>query len=211
MEKQDLSSEKETQVEVDDAGGEVEKSTTASPPEIKVEEPLDSTSTSPPPSPSPTSRTKPPPTPPKQNPALPMKTPAPSAPTPSTPLVPSAPAPKSIPKDLPAQTPLSAATPMPSGPDLSEFDPFATPAPGNATSQSTGDGTGETPVPGPSTPRREPRQQQQPQRTDSDPGQVGGEPAFNFSGFLKDIKSKPADPIARYLKRYVSVSASRER
>jgi hypothetical protein len=29
----------------------------------------------------------------------------------------------------------------------------------------------------------------------------GGEPGFNFSGFLKDLRQKSADPIARYLKR----------
>ena len=27
------------------------------------------------------------------------------------------------------------------------------------------------------------------------------EPAFNFSGFLRDLRTKPAEPIARYLKR----------
>jgi len=27
------------------------------------------------------------------------------------------------------------------------------------------------------------------------------EPAFNFSGFLKDLRTKSAEPVARYLKR----------
>ncbi|GFZ50888.1 Vacuolar protein sorting-associated protein 9a [Saitozyma sp. JCM 24511] len=32
----------------------------------------------------------------------------------------------------------------------------------------------------------------------------GGEPGFNFSGFLKDLRQKSADPIARYLKSFLS-------
>ena len=188
-----------------------------------------------------------PPTPPKST-YLSMKTPAPPR---STTLIPSAPAPKSIPKDLPAQTPASSATPITlSNYDISEFDPYATPALSSGTRMSEkGGGVDETPAsaPGPSTPSRQKQQQKQQQRTDDDTpitpsqnqrdkgsgtgtreprrtptgtrgggdGQAGGgggeeavEPVFNFSGFLKDIKSKPADPIARYLKRSVPVPYS---
>ena len=174
--------------------------------------------------------------------SLPMKTPAP--PRTST-LIPDAPAPKPIPKDLPHQTPAGSATPT--SYDISEFDPYATPALISGSSTSHQDGrrgiVDETPVPGPSTTpskrRDEHNKREEIPRTPSqrltstntststrtdaqgdrrggDVGQVReggeesggvgavGEPVFNFSGFLKDIKSKPADPIARYLKRSVN-------
>jgi hypothetical protein len=36
------------------------------------------------------------------------------------------------------------------------------------------------------------------------------EPVFNFSGFLRDLRTKPAEPIARYLKRSVCRREMRE-
>lgn len=89
--------------------------------------------------------------------------------------------------------------------DISEFDPFATPAPGPAkkhaeeisipTTAETGAGAG------PSTPRPGRERQQQPQ--DREEEEETQEPTFNFSGFLKDLRMKSAEPIAKYLKRYV--------
>ena len=51
------------------------------------------------------------------------------------------------------------------------------------------------PGPGPSTPRSGERQERE--------EVVEQEPTFNFSGFLKDLRMKSAEPIAKYLKRYV--------
>jgi len=51
------------------------------------------------------------------------------------------------------------------------------------------------PGPGPSTPRNGERQERE--------EVVEQEPTFNFSGFLKDLRMKSAEPIAKYLKRYV--------
>lgn len=38
---------------------------------------------------------------------------------------------------------------------------------------------------------------------DEEAGEKDKEPAFNFQGFLKDLKLKSAEPVARYLKRCV--------
>ena len=86
--------------------------------------------------------------------------------------------------------------------DISEFDPFATPAkrdpveirdPPPVPAPASG--------PGPSTPRAGRAEGVSAQRQEE---QVGDqEPTFNFSGFLKDLRMKSAEPIAKYLKRYV--------
>jgi hypothetical protein len=162
---------------------------------------------------------------------------------------PSAPSPKIAPKSLPTATPLSSTTPTTKGPDISEFDPFATspPAPATATpsypvpatqGQSAGQSEVEperrgskrveriSVVPAisdahtPATPsrreqgdaadgtpsrRRDGREgrQEHSQSREHGSGQDTGkeEPAFNFSGFLKDLRLKSAEPVARYLKR----------
>jgi len=97
--------------------------------------------------------------------------------------------------------------------DISEFDPFATPAPGPAkkdaeeisipTTTQSGAGAG----PGPSTPRPAGRERQQ-QPQDREEEEETQEPTFNFSGFLKDLRMKSAEPIAKYLKRYVGLLSS---
>jgi len=98
--------------------------------------------------------------------------------------------------------------------DISEFDPFATPAPAPAkkdaeeisipTTSETGAGSG------PSIPRPAGRERQhQPQDREED--EETQEPTFNFSGFLKDLRMKSAEPIAKYLKRYVKLHRVLER
>lgn len=94
--------------------------------------------------------------------------------------------------------------------DISEFDPFATPAPGPTkkdaeeisipTTTQSGAGAGA----GPSTPRPAGRERQQ-QPQDREEEEETQEPTFNFSGFLKDLRMKSAEPIAKYLKRYVKL------
>lgn len=87
---------------------------------------------------------------------------------------PDAPQPNPPAKDLPLKTPASSATPSirPLA-DLSEFDPYATPAVSQASVSRQDEPVTPTPT----------------------------EPAFNFSGFLKDLRTKGAEPVARYLKR----------
>lgn len=138
---------------------------------------------------------------PKQEQNLPLQTPAPASN--SFAKTPSAPAPKSIPKDLPLQTPISSSTPQSANQasnkdkiDLSEFDPFATPAKRDPVEIQN-----PPPAAGPSTPGRQGRGEGEGE------GQVEKEeqePTFNFSGFLKDLRMKSAEPIAKYLKSYVS-------
>ena len=62
--------------------------------------------------------------------------------------------------------------------------------------QNPAPGPGPGPGPGPSTPRSGERQERE--------EVVEQEPTFNFSGFLKDLRMKSAEPIAKYLKRFVS-------
>jgi hypothetical protein len=89
--------------------------------------------------------------------------------------------------------------------DLSEFDPFATPAKRDPVeiqdlppTPAPGPGVG----PGPSTPRAAGQGGVERQEEEV----VEQEPTFNFSGFLKDLRMKSAEPIAKYLKRYVKSS-----
>lgn len=77
--------------------------------------------------------------------------------------------------------------------DLSEFDPFATPAKRDPVEVSV-----PTQAPGPSTPRQG--------RAQGEEEKEEQEPTFNFSGFLKDLRMKSAEPIAKYLKSYVPFS-----
>jgi hypothetical protein len=186
------------QEKVQEKGSEMgtEKQVPATPaPAITINSPSSpSPSPSPSPSASPSSSRSPSP-PPKQS--LPLKTPAPA----SFAKTPSAPAAKSIPKDLPLQTPISSSTPQSANQainnkiDLSEFDPFATPAKRDPVEMQN-PVPGPAPGPGPSTPRSGERQERE--------EVVEQEPTFNFSGFLKDLRMKSAEPIAKYLKRYVS-------
>lgn len=141
---------------------------------------------------------------------------------------PDAPSPKVAPKELPSQTPLSSVTPTTKGgPDISEFDPFATPttpAPASVPPAGPSVGTGTSRGAGkeaarirvvpaisergtPATPSRAgeteggtpSRRRDRESRQEVD--KMDGEPAFNFSGFLKDLRLKSAEPVARYLKR----------
>ncbi|WVQ95022.1 hypothetical protein IAU59_002114 [Kwoniella sp. CBS 9459] len=177
-------------------------------------------------------------------------------------------------KGLPTSTPASSATPTLAGLskqqphsgmglDLTEFDPFATPAPAPASSAAGaaqhGNHTISALAPTPSTPaqpssssapapapitdprpsafsssssaqagisanetprrRREPSnkvsegEQGENQRGESSGGVMdtpasaaGGEKeaSFNFSGFLKDLRTKSAEPVAKYLKSFLS-------
>lgn len=87
---------------------------------------------------------------------------------------PDAPPPNPAARDLPTATPASSATPSARPPvDLAEFDPYATPAPRASSS----------------------RQEAQLAGAES------AEPSFNFSGFLRDLRTKSAEPVARFLKR----------
>ena len=88
-------------------------------------------------------------------------------------------------KSIPDHTPSSSVTPTAQPhPDVSEFDPYATPvprAPGQPSSASA-------PV-------------RQAETAAKDNG--ASEPVFNFSGFLKDLRLKSSEPVARFLKRLV--------
>ncbi|GMK53703.1 hypothetical protein CspeluHIS016_0102890 [Cutaneotrichosporon spelunceum] len=131
----------------------------------------------------------------------------------------------------PAPDPVLALTPGPTpGPssvpangnalrvraDLAEFDPYETPAPQvrpkppagladenagwRSSDQSERGETPRNPEPrGSEDPRRE-RRSQDTRRRSPRPE----EPAFNFSGFLKDLRTKSADPVARYLKSFLT-------
>jgi hypothetical protein len=139
---------------------------------------------------------------------LPMQTPAPA----SFRSIPSAPAPKPIPKDLPTQTPISSTTPQSANQargtqmDISEFDPFATPAPSKKDAEEINIPSASAVGAGPSTPRPagQERRQRQEERQEQEEEEAQ-EPTFNFSGFLKDLRMKSAEPIAKYLKRYVDL------
>ncbi|TXT15750.1 hypothetical protein VHUM_00253 [Vanrija humicola] len=125
------------------------------------------------------------------------------------------------PPGAPAKAPLGA---LRIAPDLAEFDPFATPAPAAAgpvaapvaapaaaprrpgsneatptqtvrSQQASRSGTPDTPA---ARPRRVVRAES------GDAESSGDEPVFNFAGFLKDLRSRPADPIARYLKSFLT-------
>ncbi|WOO77015.1 Vacuolar protein sorting-associated protein 9a [Vanrija pseudolonga] len=131
------------------------------------------------------------------------------------------------PPGAPAKAPLGA---LRTAPDLAEFDPFATPAPAAAGPASaavprrpaSGSGSNEaTPTqarpqpqphqasrsatpdtPGASTGASRPRRIVRAESGDAE--STGDEPVFNFAGFLKDLRSRPADPIARYLKSFLT-------
>lgn len=90
--------------------------------------------------------------------------------------IPDAPPPIPPAKELPSATPASSATPsLRPQADLAEFDPYATPVAGESSNT----------------------RQTRPEAIPTEPM----EPAFNFSGFLKDLRTKSAEPVARYLKR----------
>ena len=130
-----------------------------------------------------------------------MATPAPASK--SQMLVPDAPTHKATSIDLPTSTPASSSTPTVRA-DVSEFDPFATPAPAPAAGPSIAQSHVESrsgSTPGRPTPSRS-RVEETPRRGDEreDPP----EPPFNFPGFLKDLRLKSAEPVARYLKRCAS-------
>ncbi|WWC63372.1 uncharacterized protein I303_105972 [Kwoniella dejecticola CBS 10117] len=122
---------------------------------------------------------------PPAQPSEPLKTPAPPRTEPIVPDAPSHPPPA---KGLPLSTPASSLTPTAPRPphaDLAEFDPYATPVPGPSTAD-------------PVTPAKN-------RHTASEAESSATlEATFNFSGFLKDLRTKPADPIARYLKSFLS-------
>jgi hypothetical protein len=136
---------------------------------------------------------------------LPMQTPAPA----SFRSTPSAPAPKPIPKDLPTQTPISSSTPQSANQargtqmDISEFDPFATPAPSKKDAEEISIPSASAAGAGPSTPRPAGQERRQRQEERQEEDEEVQEVTFNFSGFLKDLRMKSAEPIAKYLKRYV--------
>lgn len=80
--------------------------------------------------------------------------------------------------------------------DLSEFDPFATPAKRDPIEIQDRPPVPEPAGPSPSIPRTQDRGEDEMQKEVE-----GQEPTFNFSGFLKDLRMKSAEPIAKYLKR----------
>ncbi|WWC90620.1 uncharacterized protein L201_005556 [Kwoniella dendrophila CBS 6074] len=164
---------------------------------------------------------------PPNQPSEPISTPAPRSFT-NEPTVPDAPLHPPPAKGLPLSTPSSSLTPTIHNKsyqtlttDLSEFDPYATSSgPSASASSSTASSTKEDPK----TPAKPKKQGQDksaniPQETpvqvtitesesnnsinsvNSIPNQ---EPIFNFSGFLKDLRTKSAEPIARYLKSFLS-------
>ncbi|WRT68474.1 uncharacterized protein IL334_005450 [Kwoniella shivajii] len=134
-----------------------------------------------------------------------LSTPAPPR---SDPIAPNAPAHPPPAKGLPLSTPSSSFTPSASRPsqaDLAEFDPYATPVPSSSSSSAP------APPLEPSTPAASnirpgaPPTGSTPTRYKSgSEDSVHSEPAFNFSGFLKDLRSRPAEPIAKYLKSFLS-------
>ena len=158
--------------------------------------------------------------------------PATPAPSNRVEVVPAAP-PHALPaRDLPTATPSTSATPTTRpGPDISEFDPFATPMPGSTQGQERARPALQPSPLAQSTPvhttaARQEAAAQSPSRqtrggsagssdgaavtlpgaTTTDSGL--SEPAFNFSGFLKDLRLKSAEPVARYLKRCAGMDPS---
>lgn len=104
-------------------------------------------------------------------------------------IAPDAPGPRLPAQELPTSTPLATSTPVVNKhTDISEFDPFATPAPRNDASGIAGP---SSTTPSQNTPA-----------TSSEAKASEGEEPFNFSGFLKDLRVKSAEPVARYLKRW---------
>jgi hypothetical protein len=93
--------------------------------------------------------------------------------------------------------------------DISEFDPFATPIKRSSEKEM------EMETPGPTTPKARSGAggiaETGTSRGQGGPVQGEGEVetetetevSFNFSGFLKDLRMKSAEPIAKYLKSYV--------
>lgn len=155
-----------------------------------------------------------PPTPKHSSRTGPVSPPAPD----STPLVAETPAartppPPDAPAKQPAPTPVLAPTPgeatplagLRAAPELAEFDPFSTPAPVPKAKRpvvTTNVVSADQPASSTSL---------QAQNTPHDVGPAAEEPTFNFAGFLRDLRSKPADPVARYLKRWggeVSLTAA---
>ena len=114
-----------------------------------------------------------------------LVTPAPSAVD-----LPAAPPPNPPAIDLPLNSPANMDTPTnrPPAIDIAEFDPFA--ASSHPAAAATDGATLGTPRDG-ETAASSSRSRASP----------AAEPAFNFSGFLKDLKSRSAEPVARYLKR----------
>ena len=92
---------------------------------------------------------------------------------------PDAPPPNPAATQIPSSTPASSSTPtLRPLADLAEFDPYGTPAPRQPISRGPGI-----------------------RHEDTEPTGEATEPAFNFSGFLKDLRTKSAEPVTRYLKR----------
>jgi hypothetical protein len=104
---------------------------------------------------------------------------------------PDAPRHESVSQELLSATPISAATPtVKNNPDVSEFDPFAIKKP-DAKLENLGASQENFALPSSHTASAN--------RTR--PSHIE-EPIFNFPGFLKDLRLKPAEPVARYLKRW---------
>ncbi|KAK6910734.1 hypothetical protein I203_104766 [Kwoniella mangroviensis CBS 8507] len=145
---------------------------------------------------------------PPAQPSEPITTPAPPR---TEPIVPDAPSHAPPAKGLPLSTPSSSVTPTAARPaqaDLAEFDPYATPAP---TLSSSASADPVTPArnnarldPSSSIPQETPRQVGLTEAESSGSINSNTEPTFNFSGFLKDLRTKSAEPIARYLKSFLS-------
>ncbi|WVR09540.1 hypothetical protein IAU60_006609 [Kwoniella sp. DSM 27419] len=131
------------------------------------------------------------------------ETPSTPAPPHRNPGIPDAPPHLPPAKGLPLTTPISSLTPTvprPAISDLAEFDPFATPATRGVSS----DAVPSTPI-RPLSPAARPSDKQDVQDSEiSETPITDKEPAFNFSGFLQDLRTKSADPIARYLKSFLS-------
>ncbi|WWC71493.1 uncharacterized protein I206_105451 [Kwoniella pini CBS 10737] len=132
-------------------------------------------------------------------PSEPISTPAPIR---SELIIPDAPAHPPPAKGLPLSTPSSSLTPTvprPPQADLAEFDPFATPISGPSEPITSIN-------PKPQSKNKVTPKQILPETESS--GSINtnstSEPSFNFSGFLKDLRMKSADPIARYLKSFLS-------
>ncbi|WVW85547.1 hypothetical protein I302_107585 [Kwoniella bestiolae CBS 10118] len=135
-----------------------------------------------------------------------LTTPAPPRTEPIVPDAPSHPPPA---KGLPLSTPSSSLTPTaprPAQTDLAEFDPYATPAPASSSSADpvTPARNNARPDPASNIPQETPRQVGLTEAESSTSITSNQEPTFNFSGFLRDLRTKPADPIARYLKSFLS-------
>ncbi|KAL1413571.1 hypothetical protein Q8F55_001345 [Vanrija albida] len=87
--------------------------------------------------------------------------------------------------------------------DVAEFDPFATPVPGPAREEATPTQARASRTATPETPASR-RRIVRAESGDAETASTSDEPVFNFAGFLKDLRSRPADPIARYLKSFLT-------